>query len=76
MAAEQKGGSARAPKINRDEVPAKVVPDPKAPLPWPCGIPGAGEAPGLMLGTAGIGYFYLRLAKPEIPTALRIGQSA
>lgn len=44
-------------------------------LPWSCGIPGAGETPGLMLGTAGIGYFYLRLAKPEIPTALRIGQS-
>jgi lantibiotic modifying enzyme len=44
-------------------------------LPWPCGIPGAGETPGLMLGTAGIGYFYLRLAKPGIPTALRIGQS-
>lgn len=29
--------------------------------PWPCGIIGAGESPGLMLGLAGIGYFYLRL---------------
>jgi lantibiotic modifying enzyme len=29
--------------------------------PWPCGIPGAGETPNLMLGLAGIGYFYLRL---------------
>jgi lantibiotic modifying enzyme len=29
--------------------------------PWPCGILGGGEAPNLMLGTAGIGYFYLRL---------------
>ena len=29
--------------------------------PWPCGVPGAGETPNLMLGTAGIGYFMLRL---------------
>jgi type 2 lantibiotic biosynthesis protein LanM len=29
--------------------------------PWPCGIIGAGELPGLMLGIAGIGLFYLRL---------------
>ena len=42
-------------------------------LPWPCGLPGAGETPGLMLGTAGIGHFYLRLANPAIPTVLRIG---
>jgi lantibiotic modifying enzyme len=30
-------------------------------LPWPCGVPGAGETPNLMLGLAGIGYFLLRL---------------
>jgi lantibiotic modifying enzyme len=30
-------------------------------LPWPCGVPNGGETPGLMLGLAGIGYFYLRL---------------
>ena len=30
--------------------------------PWPCGVMGAGESPGLLLGLAGIGYFYLRLA--------------
>lgn len=29
-------------------------------LPWPCGIP-TGESLDLMLGLAGIGYFYLRL---------------
>jgi lantibiotic modifying enzyme len=29
--------------------------------PWPCGVVSGGETPGLMLGTAGIGYFYLRL---------------
>lgn len=29
--------------------------------PWPCGVPNGGENPSLMLGLAGIGYFYLRL---------------
>ena len=29
--------------------------------PWPCGVLSGGETPNLMLGTAGIGYFYLRL---------------
>lgn len=33
-------------------------------VPWPCGVPGGGETPGLMLGLAGIGYFYLRLYDP------------
>jgi type 2 lantibiotic biosynthesis protein LanM len=32
---------------------------------WPCGIPNAPETPGLMLGLAGIGYFFLRLAAPD-----------
>jgi len=31
-------------------------------VPWPCGLPDANETPDLMLGLAGIGYFYLRLA--------------
>lgn len=30
-------------------------------LPWPCGVPNAGETPALLLGTSGIGHFYLRL---------------
>jgi lantibiotic modifying enzyme len=34
-------------------------------MPWPCGVRGAGETPGLFLGTAGIGYFYLRLHNPD-----------
>ena len=39
--------------------------------PWPCGVPGAGETPNLMLGTAGIGHFLLRLHDPAgIPTPL------
>ena len=39
-------------------------------LPWPCGTYGSVEVPGLMLGLSGIGYFYLRLADPEVPTVL------
>jgi lantibiotic modifying enzyme len=39
--------------------------------PWPCGVPGAGETPGLLIGLAGIGYFYLRLYDPAVnPTPL------
>jgi hypothetical protein len=33
---------------------------------WPSGV-GGGETPNLMLGLAGIGYFYLRLHNPETP---------
>ncbi len=33
-------------------------------IPWPCGVNGGGETPNLMLGLAGIGYFYLRLDDP------------
>jgi hypothetical protein len=36
---------------------------------WPCGA-GAGSNPSLMLGLAGIGYFYLRLRNPTIPSML------
>lgn len=32
-----------------------------AELHWPCATPGGAETPNLMLGLAGIGYFYLRL---------------
>jgi lantibiotic biosynthesis protein len=28
---------------------------------WPCGVLSGGESPNLMIGVAGIGYFYLRL---------------
>lgn len=43
-------------------------------LPWPCGVPGAGETPNLMLGLAGIGYFYLRLHDPAAtPSILLAG---
>jgi type 2 lantibiotic biosynthesis protein LanM len=33
-------------------------------IPWPCGSPDEAETPDLMLGLAGIGYFYLRLYAP------------
>jgi hypothetical protein len=38
-------------------------------LAWPCGTE-LGETPDLMLGLAGIGYFYLRLHNPTIPSLL------
>jgi lantibiotic modifying enzyme len=44
-------------------------------VPWPCGLAGANETPDLMLGLAGIGHFYLRLADPlRTPTVLLPGQ--
>lgn len=42
--------------------------------PWPCGGPPVGETPGLMLGLAGIGMFFLRLHDPtkiDTPLLLR-----
>jgi lantibiotic modifying enzyme len=36
---------------------------------WPCGTHSE-ESPNLMLGVAGIGYYYLRLAAPQIPSVL------
>ncbi|MDR3531448.1 MAG: lanthionine synthetase LanC family protein, partial [Rhodopila sp.] len=43
---------------------------------WPCGVPGGGETPGLLLGLAGIGYFYLRLHSPsEVPSILLVEPS-
>ncbi|MBW3655903.1 MAG: hypothetical protein KY444_07330, partial [Gemmatimonadetes bacterium] len=38
--------------------------------PWPCGTLGAVSDPGLLLGEAGIGYFLLRLARPEVRSVL------
>ncbi|MGP0070081.1 MAG: lanthionine synthetase LanC family protein [Isosphaeraceae bacterium] len=40
---------------------------------WPCGVPSGGPNPSMMLGTAGIGYGFLRLHAPEeVPSFLRI----
>ncbi len=38
--------------------------------PWPCGTMAAESDPSLMLGEAGIGYFFLRLFSPETPSIL------
>jgi lantibiotic modifying enzyme len=38
-------------------------------LAWPCGTH-TEETQNLMLGLAGIGYFYLRLAAPQVPSVL------
>lgn len=40
-----------------------------SPTTWPCGTH-TGQSPGLMLGLAGIGLFYLRLADPSVPSVL------
>ena len=41
--------------------------------PWPCGVVSGGETPNLMLGTAGIGYFYLRLYdSAAVPSVLMV----
>jgi type 2 lantibiotic biosynthesis protein LanM len=43
----------------------------KAGIPWPCGVLNAGETPNLLLGLAGIGYFFLRAYNSQIiPTIL------
>lgn len=40
---------------------------------WPCGVLNAGESPNLMLGLAGIGYFYLRLhERKDLPSILLV----
>jgi lantibiotic modifying enzyme len=41
--------------------------------PWPCGVLNGGETPNLMLGLAGIGYFYLRLHdRKNVPSILLV----
>jgi type 2 lantibiotic biosynthesis protein LanM len=45
--------------------------------PWPCGVLGGGETPNLLLGTAGIGMFYLRLDDPaRVRSVLMVGPDA
>ena len=39
-------------------------------VPWPCGTIEQAQDPSLLLGEAGIGYFYLRLASPQVPSIL------
>jgi len=38
--------------------------------PWPSGLMTREESNGLMMGNAGIGHFYLRLADPALPSVL------
>jgi hypothetical protein len=40
---------------------------------WPCGAAGAGLAPGLLRGHAGIGLLYLRLHDRAVPSPLLVG---
>lgn len=72
MAGQQLGRAdltALAEKVGEEGIEFYV----KQGLSWPCGNGGAGETPNLMLGTAGIGYFYLRLYDPvAVPSVLLI----
>ena len=46
-------------------------------MPWPCGVNGGGETPNLMLGLAGIGYFFLRLNNSRnVPSVLLLRGAA
>lgn len=46
-------------------------------MPWSCGVMGAGETPNLLLGLAGIGYFFLRLYdSAQVRTVLLPGSLA
>jgi hypothetical protein len=40
--------------------------------PWPCGTMQGASDPGLLLGEAGIGWYFLRLARPETPSVLLV----
>jgi lantibiotic modifying enzyme len=42
----------------------------RAEQPWPSGLASLEEISGLMLGNAGIGHIYLRLADPQLPSLL------
>jgi lantibiotic modifying enzyme len=43
----------------------------KTGMPWPYNLGGTGETPSLFCGMAGIGYFYLRLWRPDrVPSIL------
>ncbi len=44
----------------------------KPQLPWPCGTLGEVTDPSLLMGEAGIGYFYLRLHRNDIPSVLQL----
>ncbi|HEX5271929.1 MAG TPA: lanthionine synthetase LanC family protein, partial [Gemmataceae bacterium] len=42
---------------------------------WPTGVPSRGPNPSLMLGTAGIGYHFLRQARPrQVPAVLLVAE--
>lgn len=39
-------------------------------LSWPCGLPEGSQTLGMMMGLAGIGYFYLRMRDKKVPCPL------
>ena len=60
-------------KAIADYIGQRAIQDADARESWPCGVAGGDESPNLMIGLAGIGYFYLRLHDPEsVPSVLMI----
>lgn len=58
--------------VEARQVAGRVI-DEAASAGWSCGFGAGAETPGLMTGLAGIGYQFLRLAKPsEVPSVLTL----
>lgn len=65
-------GADRAASDARSLVSSSIDEYAERPGEWPCGLE-RGLNPSLMTGLAGIGYFYLRLAFPDVPSVLLPG---
>jgi lantibiotic modifying enzyme len=64
-------GDTNSPRLARQAGLRGIELYQRAGLNWPCGVNGGGVNPSLLLGTAGIGYFYLRLYDSvQFPTVL------
>jgi lantibiotic modifying enzyme len=62
----------RRPRIGREAINlvlARATQYAGRPGSWPCGV-SSGSNPSLMIGFAGIGYLFLRLADPSVPSVL------
>ena len=50
----------------------RVIDERDADEPWPCGVASGRHNPSLMLGTAGIGYAFLRAASPKLTPSVLV----
>lgn len=67
------GGSllSAAPALGLRVAASGIATYPAQDVPWPSGAYGA-PTPGLFMGLAGIGRYYLRLARPQVPSLLLV----